>query len=104
MRCGTADRRTNQNGTLTRVYRSLVQNGLNNMGGGNDTLTKYQGRLVYPGMTATLDDHSVQPISYARRKNLDKSTSMRMNWTQAAIYKRRVSTQNDSVSHKVCLV
>ena len=70
------------------------------MGGGNDTLTKYQGRLVYPGMTATLDDHSVQPISYARRKNLDKSTSMRMNWTQAAIYKRRVSTQNDRVSHR----
>ena len=73
---------------MGRVCRSLVQNGLNNIGG-NDTLTKYQGQLVYPGMTATLDDHSIQPISYARR-NIDKSTSMRMNWTQAASYKRQV--------------
>ena len=87
---GTLDRRSNQNGTLSRVCRSLVQNGLNNIGG-NDTLTKYQGQLVYPGMTATLDDHSIQPISYSRR-NIDKSTSMRMNWTQAASYKRQVST------------
>ena len=73
---------------MGRVCRSLVQNGLNNIGG-NDTLTKHQGQLVYPGMTATLDDHSIQPISYARR-NIDKSTSMRMNWTQAASYKRQV--------------
>ena len=87
---GNNDRRAGQNGTLTRYYRSLVQNGLGQIGG-NDTLTKYQGRLVYPGMTATLDDHSIQPISYAKR-NIDKSTSMRMTWTQAAIYKRNVST------------
>ena len=65
-----------------------MQNGLSNISG-NDTLSKYQGQLVYPGMTATLDDHSIQPISYARR-NIDKSTSMRMNWTQAAVYKRNV--------------
>ena len=60
-------------------------------------MTKYQGQLVYPGMTATLDDHSIQPISYSRR-NIDKSTSMRMNWTQAASYKRQVSigTKEDS--------
>ena len=65
-----------------------MQNGLNNIGG-NETLTKHQGQLVYPGMTATLDDHSIQPISYSKR-NIDKSTSMRMNWTQAAMYKRQV--------------
>ena len=85
---GTANRTANKNGTLTRVYRSIVQNGLSNISG-NDTLSKYQGQLVYPGMTATLDDHSIQPISYSRR-NVDKSTSMRMNWTQAAVYKRNV--------------
>jgi len=44
-------------------------------------------------MTATLDDHSIQPISYSKR-NVDKSTSMRMNWTQAAMYKRNVNTKN----------
>ena len=90
------DRRSNQSGTLSRVCRSLVQNGLNNIGG-NDTLTKYQGQLVYPGMTATLDDHSIQPISYSRR-NIDKSTSMRMNWTQAASYKRQVSNMTNEES------
>ena len=92
------ERRANQNGTLNRVYRSLVQNGLSNIGG-NDTLTKYQGRLVYPGMTATLDDHSIQPISYSKR-SIDKSTSMRMTWTQAAMYKRNVSTiKNNHIGH-----
>ena len=33
---GTIDRRSNQNGTLGRVCRSLVQNGLNNIGGNED--------------------------------------------------------------------
>ena len=90
---GNNDRRTCQHGTLTRCYRSIVQNGLGQIGG-NDTLTKYQGRLVYPGMTATLDDHSIQPISYAKR-NVDKAPSMRMNWTQATAYKRHVITKTN---------
>ena len=48
-------------------------------------------------MTATLDDHSIQPISYSRR-NIDKSTSMKMNWTQAASYKRQVSNMTNEES------
>ena len=87
----TSDQRNIQNGTLTRYCRSLVQSGIGQIGS-NDTLTKSQGHLVYPGMTATLDDHSILPISYAKR-NVDKAPSMRMTWTQAAIYKRHVITK-----------
>ena len=46
------------------------------------------GGLVYPGMTASLDDFSIQPLSYSQR-NVDKAPSMRLSWSEAPAFRRR---------------